>query len=100
MENIYYVLFVCLILWYFIYLRKVSEFALLHTKKYCENEGIQFISLARKSSRFKFNTKLGPHWISNFEFEFSGNGESSYIGEVTLKGYKLEKFELPPYKIN
>jgi len=100
MENIYYLLIVCLIFWYFVYLRKVAEFALRHANKYCENEHLQFISLARKSSRLKFSKKRGPYWLSIFEFEFSGNGESSYVGEITLEGYKLEAVALPPYKIN
>ena len=100
MENIYYLLIVCLILWYFVYLRRVSEYALIHVNTYCNKENLQFISLARKSSRFKFNKALGPHWISIFEFEFSGDRESSYTGEIKLKGYKLDEVNLPPYKIN
>jgi hypothetical protein len=100
MENIYYLLIVCLVFWYFVYLRKVAEFARNHVNTYCNAESLQFISLARKSSRINFSKKLGPHWISIFEFEFSGDGESSYTGEMKLRGYKVDEVNLPPYKIN
>ncbi len=99
MENIYYLLVVCLFLWYFIYLRKVSECALRHIKSYCKKENLQFISLARHSSRLSFSKDLGPHWNSVFDFEFSGDGESSYQGQATLKGYKLDNIHVPMYKI-
>lgn len=99
-ENIYYLLFVCLIFWYFIYLRKVSEFARVHADKYCQQESLQFISIARRKSRLKFDKKHGPHWYSTFDFEFSGDGESRYQGVLYLRGYKLESVHLPPYKIN
>jgi hypothetical protein len=99
MENIYLLLIVCLFLWYFIYLRKVSEYALRHIKVYCDKDGLQFISLSRSSSRLTFNKALGPHWISVFDFEFSGDRESSYQGQATLKGFKLESIHVPMYKI-
>ena len=99
MENIYFLLIVCLFLWYFIYLRKVSEYALRHIKAYCEKEALQFISLSRYSSRIAFNKRLGPHWVSVFDFEFSGDRESSYQGQAVLKGYKLDNIHVPMYKI-
>jgi len=99
MENIYFLLIVCLFLWYFIYLRKVSECALRHIKTYCEKDGLQFISLSRRSSRLAFSKALGPHWVSTFDFEFSGDGESTYQGQATLKGYRLDNIHVPMYKI-
>ena len=98
MENIYLLLFVCLIFWYFIYLRKVAEFARLHVNKYCEAEKLQYLSIARRSSRLKFNKRLGLHWLSTFEFEFSGDGESMYAGFISLRNYKLDNIDVPAYK--
>lgn len=100
MENIYYLLIVSLVFWYFIHLRKISEYAKKHINSYCNTESLQFISLARRSSRLSFNKQHGPHWISVFEFEFSGDGESSYLGEMQLRGYKVDSINMPPYKIN
>jgi len=100
MENIYYLLIVALVFWYFIHLRKISEYARSHINNYCNTESLQFISLARKSSRICFSKQYGPHWVSVFEFEFSGDGESSYLGEMQLRGYKVDNVNMPPYKIN
>jgi len=100
MENIYYLLIIGLIFWYFIYLRKVAEFARSHINRYCESEKLQFISIARRSSRIRFNRKFGPHWLSIFEFEFSGDGESSYQGLMTLRGYRLDDINTPAYRIS
>ncbi len=100
MENIYYLLLVALVLWYFIFLRKVAEFARKHVQKYCEQENLQCLSVARLSSKLRFNKRLGLHWLSRFEFEFSGDGESNYKGQATLRNYKLEQVFLPPYRVN
>ncbi len=100
MENIYYLLIVCLVFWYFVYLRKVSEFARLHARKYCEKESLQYIAIARRSSRLKFSQREGIYWYSLFDLEFSGDGESQHQGVISLRGYKLDKIDLPAYRIN
>lgn len=100
MENIYYLLFVGLLFWYFVYLRKVSEYARSHASKYCKEESLQFLAIARLSSKFRFSKRFGPHWVSYFDFEFSGDGESTYHGKMTLRGYKLDNIETPAYRIH
>ena len=99
MENIYLLLFVCLIFWYFIFLRKVAEFARHHIRQYCQQEKLQFLAIARVSSRLRFNKRMGLHWLSIFEFEFSGDGESRYSGRVALQNYKLAEIDVPAYRI-
>ena len=100
MENIYFLLIIGLIFWYFVYLRKVSEFAGLHANKYCENEQLQFIAIARRSSKLRFSKRDGIYWYSVFDLEFSGDGESKHQGVLCLKGYKLERVELPVYRVH
>ena len=100
MENIYYLLFVGLVFWYFVYLRRVAEYARSHANKYCQQENLQFLAIARLSSRFRFSKRFGPHWLSNFDFEFSGDGDSCYQGVVTLKALKLYRVELPAYRVH
>jgi len=100
MENIYYLLLVGLIFWYFVYLRRVAEYARSHAVKNCKKEGLQFISIARRSSRVGFNKRDGIHWVSLFDFEFSGDGESQYQGAIQLRGYKLDDIDLPAYRIS
>jgi hypothetical protein len=99
LENIYILLFTFLLLWYFIYLRKIAECARVQAKRYCENEGIQFITIARQSSKLRFNKQLGFYWLSIFQLDFSGDGQSSYHGTVTMHGLKLAHVDLPPYRI-
>ncbi|GAA0815844.1 DUF3301 domain-containing protein [Colwellia sp. D2M02] len=100
MENIYYLLIAFLIAWYFIYLRKVSECAKVHVDNYCKKSGLQFIALARRTSRFSVTKEHGACIKSVFDFEFSGDGESNNQGTLTLCGLKLEQVVLPAYKIN
>lgn len=100
MENIYYLLLVCLVIWYFIYLRKVSEVARIHAQKYCEQNQLQFIAIARQSSRLTFNKKYGLVWLSLFDVEFSGDGESSNNAILSLFGLKFGSVDIPPYRIN
>ena len=100
MENIYYLLFFFLLCWYFIYLRQVSEAAKKHFNLYCKETGLQVIALARRSSRLKFSKKHGLCIYSVFDFEFSGDGESSNQGTLALYGLKLEKVDLPAYRVS
>jgi hypothetical protein len=100
MENIYYLLCFALCCWYFIFLRKVAESARRHVKQYCQQKNLQYLSIARLSSRLRFNKKQGLYWLSRFEFEFSGDGESQYLGHAILTNYRLEKIDLPAYRVN
>ena len=99
MENIYYILFVSLFLWYFIYLRKVAEVGKSQAQYYCKKENLQFIAVARNSSVLRFSKEFGIYWLSTFDFEFSGDGEASYKGELTLRGLTLDNITTPPYRV-
>lgn len=100
MENIYYLLLLGLICWYFIYLRQVAEVARHHSVKYCKQAELQYIAIARRSTRLKFSKKYGLCFYSIFDFDFSGDGESSQTGVLSLYGLKLDKIDLPAYRIN
>ncbi len=100
MENIYYLLVFFLFCWYFIYLRQVSEAAKRFVVRYCSDEKLQFIAIARRSSRLKLSKKYGLCLYSTFDFEFSGDGESNDQGCLTLFGLKLDSIDLPAYRVN
>jgi len=100
MENIYILLLICLVWWGFIYLRKIEEVALKIITLYCQKEDLQFIAQARRSVSLKFSKKEGFYLSSLFDFEFSGDGESSYNGVVHLNGLKLKNIDLPPYRVS
>jgi hypothetical protein len=99
MENIYYLLLLAIFCWYFVYLRNVAEAATRHVQEQCKQSKLQFISMARRSTQIKFTKKNGLHFFSIFDFEFSGDGESSYNGILSLNGLKLSNVELPPYRV-
>lgn len=99
MENIYYLLLFCLICWYFIYLRKLAEVAKKHAQRYCDSNNLQFIAIARRSSRLTFTKQKGLIWLSLFDIEFSGDGESSNNATLTFFGLKLDNVEIPPYRV-
>jgi uncharacterized protein DUF3301 len=98
--DIYLLLGIFLLVWYFIYLRKIAEAARKQATFYCKKEGLQYIAIARRSSRLRFNKRLGIFWLSIFDVEFSGDGESSYQGAMTLHGLKLIDVELPAYRVS
>lgn len=100
MENIYYLLLFCLVCWYFIYLRKVAEAARKYAERYCEQNKLQFIAIARRSSRLTFTKKHGINWLSLFDIEFSGDGESSNNATLTLYGLTFDNVEIPPYRVH
>ena len=100
MENIYYLLLFCLFCWYFVYLRQVSEAAKRHITRYCKDGELQFISIARRSSRVKFTKQHGLCIYSVFDFDFSGDGESNNEGYLVLYGLKLEQVHVPAYRVN
>jgi len=78
----------------------VSEAAKRHVHRYCKEGGLQFLSIARRSSRLKFSKQYGPCIYSTFDFDFSGDGESNNQGCLTLYGLKLEQINLPAYRVN
>ncbi len=87
-------------LWYFIYLRKIAEAARKQAILYCKKEGLQYIAIARRSSRLRFAKQQGIFWHSIFDIEFSGDGQSSYQGTMILHGLRLVDVNLPAYRIN
>ena len=99
MENIYYLLFAFLFVWYFLYLRKIAEAGKRHINQYCQDSDIQLVDLSSRSSRLTFSKKYGIHWLTTFDFEFSGDGQSRYRGEFTLRNLKLENIVVPPYRV-
>ena len=100
MENIYYLLLICLFCWYFIYLRKISEVAQVYANRYCEKNQLQFITIARKTSKLTFTKNYGLAWFSLFDIEFSGDGESSNCATLSLYGLTLDNIDIPPYRVH
>lgn len=99
MAEIYVLLFAFLIIWYFIFLRKVAERARALAEQHCQQNSLQFIAIARTKTGVGCSKRQGLFIKSVFEFEFSGDGESSYSGYLTMHGVKPFNFDLPAYKV-
>lgn len=81
-------------------MRKVAEAGTKHAKAYCSKEQLQFINVARASTRLSFSKQQGFYWRSIFDFEFSGDGESSSQGHIILHGLRLMDIDVPAYRIH
>ncbi len=79
-------------------IRSISEAAFEHASRYCETHQLQLLTLARASTRITFKYSK-PDWHSRFLFEFSGNGEDRYTGEMELVGKRVLRTQLPPYRV-
>lgn len=79
-------------------IRAISEKAQQHLEQYCQQQGLQLISMSRGKTRLaSVYGKLD--WHSEFSFEFSGNGEDTYQGRLIMGGVRVLRTELPPYRM-
>ncbi len=80
-------------------IRSISERANAYARDYCNQHNLQLLAIARRKTRLY--TKRGKlDWYSEFLFEFSGNGEDRYTGEIHFVGTYVAKTVLPPYRVN
>lgn len=92
-------LFFC-IGWHFYYQRKLAESARRFVEKYCEDNNLQYISIAKLRARLVIDKKRGLMWRNHYCFEFSGDQESRYEGILILRGTKVENIDMPVYRVN
>lgn len=79
--------------------RAISEAVKLQLEAYCERQQLQLISVARvKTGVTSYKGKLDLK--SEFVFEFSGNGEDTYQGQVTMIGVKILNIDTPAYRMD
>lgn len=89
------IIFIAILFWRF---RAIAETANQHLSEYCERQNLQLLSIARVKTRIgSYRGKLDLH--SEFNFEFSGNGEDSYTGILTMVGLKTLDLDTPAYRI-
>lgn len=93
-------IFIGLFIYQFWQLRKQSESALAYSQDYCERNNIQFVSVARKKTKIRIFQKKMFEWHSEFEFEFSGNGEDSNKGCLSLIDQRLVDITTEAYRVH
>lgn len=79
-------------------IRAITEQANGYLHQYCEQRQLQLISVARVKTRLSVHRgKLD--WYNRFVFEFSGNGEDAYQGELDMAGLRVVDTRLPAYRV-
>lgn len=79
--------------------RAIAEVANSHLAEYCERQNLQLLSVGRIKTRIgSYRGKLDLH--SEFAFEFSGTGEDSYSGTLSMAGLKILDLYTPAYRVN
>ena len=99
MQEIWIALGLFCFMWHLHNQRKMAEIARFHMQKYCDQNDLQFISIAKVKTRLVIQKNRGLVWRNLYHFEFSGDGVSCYRGEVTLLGTRIESINLPPYRV-
>jgi hypothetical protein len=96
--DIMLLLIIAIIAFQFWRIRAITEQANRYMHHYCDKNQLQLISISRRKTRLTlFRGKLD--WYNEFDFEFSGNGEDSYRGELVMKGLSVQSTDLPAYRI-
>ncbi|CAM3723118.1 DUF3301 domain-containing protein [Rheinheimera salexigens] len=78
--------------------RKQDERANLLAKQLCQQQELQLLDCARNGHSIrKHNGSI--RWLTSYQVDFSGDGESRYQAELILSGMRLAAFELPAYRV-
>ena len=79
-------------------LRGIAESTIAFAQRYCEKEGLQFMSLARTRTRMSI-VRGKPDWHINYQLEFSSDGETQYIGNIRTHGKQILSVDLPVFRV-
>ena len=90
---------IALVAFQFWRLRGIGEFSIQYANQYCANQNLQFLSLARRSTRISAQ-KGKFDWKIVYQLEFSSSGSDAYIGTMTCFGHAVIEMYLPAYKID
>ncbi|MBO1254115.1 DUF3301 domain-containing protein [Alteromonas sp. 5E99-2] len=88
-------LLVCMLFWQS---RGIAEAAMKHVKQYCDKNGLQVISVSLQKRKIAL-VQGKPGWNSTYQFEFSGNKEDTYTGNIVLLNKHAKHIDVPAYKV-
>lgn len=98
MTTIWLLLLLVCIVYGFWLQRQQDERAMLLAKQLCRQHQLQFLECGRLGHRLR---KIEQRWrfATDYQVDFSSDGESRYQAELTLQGLRLAGFNLPPHRI-
>tara|TARA_R110002126_G_scaffold33382_28_gene104568 strand:- start:6800 stop:7096 length:297 start_codon:yes stop_codon:yes gene_type:complete len=86
---------ICYVFWL---QRKQDERALMLARQLCQQQNLQLLDCGRAGHNFqKIQSRL--RFITRYQVDFSGDGESRYQAELLLNGMRLAAFNLPAHRI-
>lgn len=91
-------LMLCLFVWLFWQTRIMAETAKASINEYCEQYNLQVLAVARTELKPSRNSNGHFCWRGTYQFEFSSDGESYYLGYATVNGKKLLNIDTPAYR--
>ena len=87
-------------IWLFWQSRVMAESAKAAIAQYCAKYGLQLLSVARTSLKASRNQRGNFCLRANYQFEFSSDGESYYLGTLTINGHQVVSIDTPAYRQN
>lgn len=84
--------------WLFWQTRLLAETAKMATNNYADKHGLQILALARTKLAPSRNSKGSFCWKAYYQFEFSSDGESYYIGTIIINGKTVISIDTPAYR--
>ncbi|MFM4701958.1 DUF3301 domain-containing protein [Aeromonas bivalvium] len=96
MEELLWILLLVVLASAFWHQRRQAELAWQYLRRYCQQHQLQLLSVARSHRQLAH----GPlRLLTCYQFEFSSDGESHYLGTLTMQGLKIAGVELPPHRL-
>jgi len=96
--NIIGLLLLLFVGWLFWQTRVLAEAAKVATNEYAEKYGLQILTLARIKLSPSRNSRGRFCWKAQYQFEFSSDGESHYVGTILINGKNVLSIETPAYR--
>lgn len=96
--NILAALGLALVVWLFWLTRVMAEEAKQAINDYCEKHSLQVLAIARTQLKPSRNSQGRFCWKAIYQFEFSSDGESYYLGYITLNGKHILSIDTPAYR--
>ncbi|MGL4714623.1 MAG: DUF3301 domain-containing protein [Aeromonas sp.] len=76
--------------------RRQAELAWQYMRRYCQHHDLQLLSLARNNREL---ARQPLRLLTHYQFEFSSDGESHYLGTLTMQGLHVVGVTLPPHRV-
>jgi len=95
MENLFAILFVLLVVWFWLDTLRAREMAVALARRACERYDLQFLDQAVALRRLGLRwTRDGVRVRRRYRFEFSEEGTGRRYGHLVLLGLRLEHLSL------